>query len=255
MKVVNKRTDSKVVVIRDLPSDFKGYSVSYLECRPLTLGEMKYIQSKDIPEKSVIEIYNNTCLNFDLNELSYHDLKYLISYITLFTKPDQKWTWKEKCKNIKCRSDVSLTLSSQNFLDFEDLKISDLPVCTTINGIDFEFGIFTVKNHYEYYEYLENEDLKYDSNLLGMALTVKNMSVETAYKNLSDITDSEDIELVAHIEKLLVHGTPYKKIICEKCETENTFELSSLEVAHLIPFRNNEKSLDSRIVFGKRFKR
>lgn len=262
MKSISKRTNSKTVVVKHIPSKFIGYDVKELSFRPLTLGELKYLNTKNLSEESLVQVYNDACINFDLLDLSYYDLNYVISYITLFTKPDQKWNWENKCD--KCNQSIYTELKSSNFLDFADIKIKALPICATVNEIDYEFGLNTVQNNFDY---LNNDNEEYENNILAMALIVKNMTLEEAYKNLNAIDDREEMEFLEHIEKLLVHGKPTKKVLCnnlvkdnegndtkETCGHTNTFEMESLEVAHLKPFRINEKSFDSRIVFGKRSK-
>ena len=66
MKQITKRTDSSVLTLKTLPSRFVGYDVSYLQCRALNLGEIKYLQSTDLPDESIIEVYNDVLLNFDI---------------------------------------------------------------------------------------------------------------------------------------------------------------------------------------------
>lgn len=251
--VVKSTRSSEVLIVDVLPSKFLPYDINKLEVRSFTLGELKYLGSGDLSDESLVEVFKNCIINYDIYKLSWSDFLFLATHISLFTIPSQKWTLRNLyCHNEECGKLIDKTLTKETFLEFEDLGFSDYPINAKINGYDLEFGVLTVQSHLNF---IKNPPKLSDHliSIYSLAGMVINKSIEEAFKILESTNDPIEIEMLTKIDKLLYHDVKPIKLTCDNCKKEYEYTVG-LEVSTLSPFRENEKSIDSRITFGKKSK-
>ena len=249
MRKPNAQTDTNIITIKDYPSGMVAYDVSNIQSRSFTVGDIRYLMSKGLDHESVVEKYNEACINFEVFKLSLLDYFFHATNVTLFSNPQQQWIWSPRCT--KCKRPMSITIMYSNFFEFNEVNLDGYPLWVTINGKELEIGFFTVRN------WLDIKDVKYveyDKELLTIALMVKNMEVEEAYQFIKNIVNLEDLQLLSHCEKLLgSHGLKPKELKCEytECGHTDTYD-TELAVSDVTPFRQPPEIIKSRIVFGKR---
>lgn len=240
------------LIISELPSRFLPYSVSYLEARSFTFDEMLYLTSSKLPEEAIAELYSQVLTNIDVfDELSYSDFLFVVTNISLFTKPNQRWRWKIPCP--KCSHINIVEKSGKNFWTFEDLELPDYPIIAeNLGGKDLQFGVLTVRNALKFKKLLANGEIKpHQKRIASAALTVLNMEYEEAFNHLKKLSVEEDILLLTEIDEILYHGVKAEKFTCTSEKCNNTFSKKvGLEVPILIPFRDVESSIKSRIRYG-----
>jgi len=245
MQTVSK-ADSKILTIKEVPSKFIPYDISYIQFKALSIGQLKTINSPNLPDAELISIYNDACLNFDILDLSYQDLLFCSAYLALFTDPTQYWSLTITCNS--CKHEFSHRIDSRNFLEFHDIEDIKLPLYITVNKQELELSIFTVR---DWLEYFKEEYDNHDQDFLTYAFLIKNLKIADSYKAIYDIVDQRDLELLTHIEKKLFHGIKNPMIACPECTKKSEYNVE-LAVSTLKPFRKSEESFDDRIVFEPR---
>ena len=148
---------------------------------------------------------------------------------------------------------------TQNDIKFNDIpdEVTELPICCEIDGKELQFKPMTVG------DYLTMKAGTYDSifrdekldKVAAHAICIKNMNFKEAYDLLYDLADTEDMEVITEIDKLLAHDIKPLDAICKNeidgkvCGGKNSLKLEGRE-ALISPFRNAEGATGTRIRFG-----
>lgn len=239
---------SKVHVIGILPSMFKPYDFNKIEIRDFTFEELLYLGSENLPEESLINIYKEAILNVDVMNLSWPDFKFLMTHISLLTKPEQQWQWNLICHF--CENQFQKIIDGKNFYEFKDLDIPDYPIRATIQDKELEFGVLTVENHLKYEK--ESDDIPEPLlPIYALSLLVKNIPQKEAFELFKTITDEEDIDTLNEIDTLLDHDVKPMELECPHCKEKDFYKVG-LEVSTITPFCESRIPSRSRISFGKR---
>ena len=245
------KPNAEIHVIKQLPSNFMAYDVKQIEIRSLTLGEMKYLQSEGLTKRNLVDLYKNVILNYDVNKLTWSDFSYIASHVAMFTTESAYWQFPMICK--KCQAPITIKLSSDHFVLFEDTSdLKGYPLTVTIGGQELDFGFLSVErclkiidNVYEVEKHLQS--------LYALSAMVINKDIDEAFEILKTSTKYEDESLLIRIAELLYHDTLPVEWKCEHCGHTDKYKVD-VEVSTISPFRDNAESLDSRIKFGKRSK-
>lgn len=238
--------NQETLVIRELPSKFKPYSIDKIEMRSLNFGEMKYLSTDDLDNEQIISIFKSAILNINVDDFSWADFLFISTHMSLFTMDDQIWTISSYCKS--CKSPILKKLNREVFFEFEELNIPAYPLNIKVKDKDLVLGVITVKNHLDFSNMSKDIDPAILS-IFSLSFMVKNMPQEEAYKFLLSITNPDDIALFDKVDSLLYHSVKPIEIVCEKCKYVGDYKVG-LEVSTITPFRENEKSLMDRISFG-----
>lgn len=234
-------------IVRIMPSQFKPYDVDFFEIRSFSIEELKYLNTENLSEEKLVEIYRNNVENFDVMKMSWTDFLFLCAHITLFTDPSTEWDWPVICHF--CGKISENKLNSKRFFEFHDMEAPDYPITYTIDGKEFVFGITTVQDHLKWME--GRGDI--DPVLIGVysiSYMVKNMPQEEAYKLLLQVRNKEHQEALKIIDEQLQHDTEPLKLTCKHCKKEGSYSVV-LEVTSLRPFRVPKGFAQLGILFGK----
>lgn len=210
-----KRVDSKPVTneviekvpmihVKQVPSGFKGYpegtKISY---RPITLGELESLNSGEMDiERGIAMLLNSIhCNTLPVEELYYWDVMFIGIQRKLLAFGDTRGTLYEQCP--KCGNIVERDFDFTE-LEFKQCDAPDLPLFTTINGVDVEIGLLTIKQFFELD--LERGDLDVYARM------IKNIPYEKAYDLIYNATGKE-AKKIRFIDKQLNYGI--KPLTCE----------------------------------------
>lgn len=194
-----------LIKVNRLPSNFKGYpegtKISY---EPLTLGELESLNTSEMDIiRGVAMLLNSIhCNTLPVEELYYWDVMYIGIQRKLMAFGDTRGIVYEQCP-------VCGEILKREFdyteLEFKEIEAPDLPVITTINGVEVEIGLLTIK-----------EFLELDLNLGELdvyARMIKNLPYKEAYDLISKCY-GQDAKKIRYIDKKLNYGI---KPFVEKC--------------------------------------
>jgi hypothetical protein len=240
------KKNCEVWTITDLPSKFKGYPVDKIEIRSFTLGELKYLSSEGLSDSQIIDTYREAIRNIDPAELSYPDLLFIASHISVVTSEAQEWSVETICK--ECGQSFTDRIGKDKFFSFEELKIPTFPLVVELNGVECHFDLPRVKDREPIAKACKDVEEMYHG-LVGLAHIIRNLDTGDAYDLLKSITDLEEIALLEEIQTQLFHGVLPVKLLCSHCQKEAEYSVE-LEVSTVKPFREHGHTLADRIKYG-----
>lgn len=232
------RIDLKVT---DLPSRGILYEPnSELAYHPYTFGDISYISDSKLSQESLVKFLSDGIVFSEgVENLTVEDFWYICLLRKLSSMNSSEYKVQYKCKN--CGS-----LSSDVFtqVSFDDIKAEDLPIETDIDGKELVFSPLTVK---DYMKVIDKPDL--DSTTL-LALNVTNMKLDEALDIIKNAV-GEDAQVLSEIDEYLYHGISKHEAKCTECGHVNYVDLTDHKESIIRPFRSEERSVKSRIRFGK----
>lgn len=199
-----------LINVEELPSGFKGYPEgTKVGFRPITLDELEALNSSDIePERAVAMLLKSIhCTTLPSEELYYWDIIYVGVKRKLLAFGDIKGTIYKRCP--KCGNIVSKSFKYTD-IEFEELKVPNLPMKLDVCGKKLEFGLITMKDFLQ---------IKEEQGALGVyARMIKNMSFDEAYK-LVKSAYGVDIKKLKFVDQSLNYGIKPFIVECEGDET------------------------------------
>lgn len=201
-------------------------------------------------------------------DLTYFDFLYISLLRKLTSMDSPSFTVSFSCSKCKKRSVSSFSMES---LSFTDLDIPGLPIKVTFNSIpEQDFRPLTIGN---FIEVLKNDRFYFKgrdgNNVVGkdgeyikdavsiVSAQCSSLEFKEAYALFSGLTDLEDISLVEKVDTLLYHGLEPLTVTCKNkpengvtCNEKKDVDLLGVE-SLILPFREHEVPVKSRIDFGK----
>lgn len=233
-----------------LPSLGRSYPENtVIQYRPYTFGEIKKVSQSKLDTKSSLEfVLLGIETEFDKTLLTVGDFFYLGLLRRISTLGSDKVDLPYKCGG--CKKISKHTTETTN-IDFEEIKVPELPVIVEFSSREVEFNPLTIGSLFELIELGKHSD-----EIALLAKQVSNIEFDEAY-NFINNANPTDSKLINEVDKLLYHSTKEvvfkcKEILSDKkiCGHENKIELEGGQ-ALLIPFREREESIGSKIHFGK----
>ena len=194
------------VVIKELPSGFKGYpentKISYV---PMTFEEIEALNSSEMdPERAIAMLLKAIhCTTLPSYDLYYWDVMYIGIQRKLLAFGDTNGTLYKRCP--KCGNLVSKSFSYTE-LEFKELEVPALPMRMELFGRKVEFGLLTIK------DILEIDPN--DGELGVYARLIRNIPFEEAFELVKKATGS-DIKKLRFADKQLNYGIKPFFVNCE----------------------------------------
>lgn len=260
---VNSPMSEMTVEAKDLPSRGLGYPDGMVvRYRSYSFGEIKKVSTtNDIDLPQIVEIVMSgiSVDGFDKFKLSFVDMLYIGLLRRVSSQGHLKYQMPYQCE--KCET-VSQAVFGSGDIDFQEIseEVTGLPIEVDLNGDVFQFMYPTVQNMLDVKNGRKDKKKRKDSPALEItASTVINMDMETAYNKLNAITDSDEMEVLAEIDKLLFHDIKPVKAICKSkveneqgelavCGHENYVSIEGKELL-VRPFRDGEAPARNKIRF------
>ena len=233
--------------VDDLPSRFKAYppnsSISY---RPYTFGEVKQITgSVNLDTISGLKkILEGIETSFPVNDLTVGDVLYFGLLRKLSTLGSTKVNALWSCS--KCGETGSYVAEQEN-LEFTDIKAEKLPITLDLSIGKRSFKPLTIGQYFEMVARGVEDD-----PIAKLAMECMGRDYEETYKELFNLTNPDDRELLEKIDEYLFHELKPILIPCTNTECKNKISLE-LDVGGqvILPFREERQgTLDDRIHFG-----
>lgn len=263
---LNKYVPNFDKVVSTLPSGGKAYPKNLeIKYRPYTFGEVKTIsqtgQSNLTVRDRILEILKGVQVSngFDPLNLTLQDvfcLGFLRKVRTFATS--NKISIPHFCDG--CKKPTQFVLEENEVLDFNDIKAPSLPISFNMYDETFEFSPLTVKNYFDYLDYvLKSIDLneEVDTGVAVMAAQCISHSFEDSYRAIFNAGPNES-SLLAEIDSLLNHDLKPIEMYCrnkkgeEICNYKTTIKLDEVDRL-VLPFRSeHEEPTTSGLHFGKK---
>jgi hypothetical protein len=241
---------------KDLPSTGLAYpDGTYFTYRTYLFGEVQKLSaSKNLKYEDILRTaLSGIRSNIDVQDLTIPDAMYLSIARKISTLGSNDVQIKYMCKSDKCDHINDLVFSQAN-IEFNELKVPEMPITAEINGKSLEFDCLRVRDLFEISS--DNFKKKYPSinpkeRVSTVAKSIRNIKFDEVYEFLSVLNDPDDMETLEDIDKLLAHDIKSLKHSCTKCGHENDVALEGREIL-IRPFRTGEKSTKNKIHFGKK---
>lgn len=210
----NQDTSSRPLIKIDrLPSNFIGYPKgTVISYDPITLGELEAINNGtnvDIERGIAMLLKAIHCNTLSSQDLYYWDVMYIGIKRKILAFGDTRGIACEVCP--KCGTIVKKEYDYTD-IDFKQLKVPDLPIITTIQGVKVEINLLTIKDFLEL-----DED---STNLDVYAKMIKNLDFEEALKLIKSCT-GKDAKTIRYIDNILDYGIQPFKVKCDGIITHN----------------------------------
>lgn len=238
----------------DLPSQGKPYPEVEIGFNTYSFGEILNFNESKMSGVALVDfLEEGVTSNVPFDDLSYDDFLYVSLLRKLNSMPGDQYKIRFACK--KCQKVQDSMFSVVGFDDLKvpsfplivDLEESDKPLTMDAEIPDFlEFGVLTVGN----YKHLAKKDLLSDK-VAALAVTVRNMEFDLAYKIIKDATGDLS-EALTEVNKMLYHSISDLEISCndKSCGHLNYVDLTDHKESVILPFRERQSTPSSRIRFG-----
>lgn len=237
------------ISVAELPS--KGISYpekSHIQYRPYTFGEIKKVSQSKLDVKTSFKfILEGIETPFDIMDLTVGDFFYLGLLRRLSTLGSDKIILPYKCNGC---GKVSKHIIETNSIGFDDMEAPLLPVQADFGERELEFNPLTLRGLFELIDLN-----KHDDEIALLAKQCSNIEFEEMY-NFIDKAGPDDTALIQEVDKILYHSVSDVVFNCKEtiddkvCGRKNTIELDGGQ-ALIMPFREGEKPIRSKIHFGK----
>lgn len=240
------------ITVETLPSKSLSYPEhALIKYRVYTYGEIHKTTSSKIQTKDALElIVSGIEVNFKKYDLTLSDSLYLGLMRKISTLGTEKIKVPYRCA--RCNQ-LNELIFKNNELKFNDIEAPELPVRATFesNNKEYHFMPLTLGNYFK----LVDEKLSQNEIALKAALCT-NHPYEQVYKDFDTCSNINDMQLITEIDELLDHGLKPLEAICEKtfedkpCKQKVKLRLEGRQ-SLLLPFRERDEPVRSRISFGK----
>lgn len=232
------------IEVTQLPSNFiaypKGVKIHY---KPYVFGEVKKFNQSNLSKLDTYQMAMSgvEVTGMPLDALTFPDVIYIALLRKISSLGDTSFSLSYHCSS--CHKLNTVNIDHKN-VGFTDMEVKELPIVATLeNGTELEFGLFTYGN----YKTLTNLN-KIDDDMYAMALTVKNMSTEEAYKTIYNAS-LKDGAILDYVDRLQYHNIAPLDLKCKECAHPNKVRLTGGDVL-VGPFRESSGDVESRVRFG-----
>lgn len=252
------------IVLQKLPSNFlpypKGTEISY---HPYKFGELKkFAQSKlSIKQRYEFILDGIFVSGMEKNKLTFNDFLFIALLRKMSSIGVHDVIVKFKCNKCNFENEHHVSL---NALDFDEIKVPELPANIVIHDKEMAFTPLTVEDFFTLFrEGKENDPVGI------LAVQCRSHKFKEAYDIIFD-ANPEDSELLDELNKMFYHGLATMKFPCTNKEANVTERIDGLEIEKTVhcdyenkielgdpelivqPFRGNRRAPKDRIRFGSR---
>lgn len=235
-----------VLEITELPSKFLAYPEgSKISYRPYTFGEVKVFNSSKVGLDVNMEfVLKGIECSFDKKDLTLSDFLYIGLLRKLSTFGTSKFSIDFICINKECKEKNTVQFTSED-IDFEELKIPELPIIFDSLKGELHFAPITVG---EYIELVKEGKAEDEFEL--MIRQCKNLkSVNETREVLYDLPTSDGL-ILEQVDVHLYHEIKPFEFKCKKCNHNNIVAVEGGQT-FVYPFREKRSAnAKSRIHFG-----
>jgi hypothetical protein len=241
------------IEVKTLPS--KGLAYPHdatISVRPYSFGEIKRLAESTLSlYDKLLTIASGVNTNFSKNSLTFSDVIYLGVIRKLNTLGTTKAIYPFTCP--KCKTE-NKHIFDHSDLETDDIEASELPISAVMSdGKTYEFMPLNFNDakaisEGSYNKLIGGSMLK--NKTAFNALLCKSVPFEQSYLFFNSTTDSIDHEILEEIDSLLAHDIKPLTGECSQCKTKIRLPLKNA-VDMVLPFREQEESIRSRISFGK----
>lgn len=230
------------IEVTEVPSKWLSYPKnSTIKYRPYTFGEIKKFNGSKMSDIDNIDfVLGGIECSFDKKKLTLPDFLFINLMRKMVTFGNSKFSVSYVCK---CKETNTEQFTSDQ-IEFEELKIPELPIVFTSSIGDLHFSPVTINDYIELIKQGKETD-----EFEIMVMQCKNLDQDEARDKLYNLS-TEEGSILEQIDQHLYHEIKPFKFKCKKCNSENDVEIEGGQ-AFVYPFREkHSRPVQTRIHFG-----